>query len=140
MCIRDSNYSGYIIQCQNIKLYSIWSVLQYLHKGEAQSYWCNVTHWTDSGLRYMFHSNKILCNMEQLLSGDELSLMDALQPISATDLFEMNDTILRGDVYNDESEDIVFPTVNTFFILPVSYTHLDVYKRQAENLSLGGVL
>ena len=81
--IIDEYYNGYNTEDQNIKIYSIWSVLQYLRTRKVQSYWYNCKHM--EGLNWVLHDVEIKDKLMKLLYGEEF-LLDTSCPMSVTDV------------------------------------------------------
>ena len=80
---------------QSIQLHSTWSVLQYLHKQEVQSYLYN--HEYIEGFKLAVDVLDIRDKMEQLLLGDEV-LLDSSQPLSVNAILQLNNVIMTGKV------------------------------------------
>lgn len=118
----DENY-GYISENRNLQVYSIWSVLQYLHRGEVESYWCNSSKsLRASDVKAIFKNLQIQHKVVLLLMGTELCLTDTLQPLSAKDILQIHDIIASGKY----DEHICPLVVNTFFNLLYHLGYLSI--------------
>lgn len=86
-------YNNYFAKNQSVRIYNIWSVLQYVCKRKVRSSW--YSHECFSSLKSAFFNNFIRGKVGQLLC-DGLLQLDMLQPLSCKDVLQLNDDS-RGD-------------------------------------------
>lgn len=130
-----NEYYGYIRENEHSKMYSIWSVLQYLHRGKVDGYWCNGSSscFSNSRVKCLFKNSWIMKKVLLLLMNDELCITDTLQPLSTKDVLQFNNIIASGKC--EAAEDIPPQVVNTFFYMLCHFGYLSI----SEDLGRGSV-
>ena len=83
-------------------------------------------------LKYSLFTRRIICFLEELLLVNKSDKVTERRKLLIVQFYKQFVLVVNNYFYNlrNKSDEISFTYLRVAYVTPVSYTHLDVYKRQ----------
>lgn len=136
----EEYYDGYNVIGRDVKIYNIWSVLNYLKYGLRESYWAEIGGIEE--FNNVLSSFEILAKIEQLLNGEEITI-EKFTKIDSEKILLLNRLINKPSFIGAVGQDSTISDLLIQFLFEVGYlkiTQTIPIKLKIPNIEIGNEL